>query len=539
MGKQKPGNLRIEVSAMFKRALAVFFMAAALSAPAGAKVAEISYLKNGVYSGKVATYSLSGAVYLEAAQAAKAIGGKIYWYPVSGKLLLQIRGNKVVFFMKSDSVLINDEKAAFPNPLIVRGGKAYLALDFFISKHFARAFGFRLDYNPATGALSAQRDINITSVNYFSYQDKTRIVIYMEEPLEWQSSQKENNLVTLTIAGGVLAGEEKLAIGDGVVRGVDLVQENKVARLVVNPDANFGKVEIFRLPGPDRIVLDVLKRQAVIPQGISGAGPAGEVPVITPSGADPGAPAAAARPSTGTAVNIPDKIVLEKSGRKRIVVDAGHGGKDPGGKKLFGLKEKEMNILVAKELYDLLKGDELFEVLLTRSVDEFLPLSERSGIANSFKADIFVSIHANASRDRREKGFEVYFMSEKASDPGAAEVADFENSVLGLEGDGGASDAAAMLLHSMARNEYVNEGSRLAGLVSAEMEKKTPFANRGVKQAAFYVLRGTYSPGILVEMGFMTNSGDQKNLNDKRVRAKIAAAIYKGIVKYAEMKQWK
>ena len=510
-------------------------------APARAKVAEISYLKNGVYSGKVATYSLSGAVYMNASQAAKAIGGKIYWYPVSGKLLLQIRGNKVVFFMKSDSVLINDEKAAFPNPLIVRGGKAYLALDFFISKHFARAFGFRLDYNTATGALSAQRDINITSVNYFSYQDKTRIVVYMEEPLEWQSSQKENNLVTLTIAGGVLAGEEKIAIGDGVVRGVDLVQENKMARLVINPDANFGKVDVFRLSEPDRVVVDVLKRQAVIPQGVSGAEPADDIAAITPSAGESGfsAATAAAHVAISTAVKIPDRLTLEKSGRKRIVVDAGHGGKDAGGKKLFGLKEKEMNLLVAKEVCDLLKGEEMFEVLLTRSNDEFVPLSERSGIANSYKADVFVSIHANASRDRKEKGFEIYFMSEKASDPGAAEVADYENSVLGLEGGDGASDAAAMLLHSMARNEYVNEGSRLAGLVSAEMEKKTPFANRGVKQAAFYVLRGTYAPGILVEMGFMSNAIDQKSLNDKKVRTKISNAIYRGIMKYAEMKQWK
>jgi N-acetylmuramoyl-L-alanine amidase len=526
---------------MLKRISIALLVAAAMLAPARAKVAEISYLKNGVYSGKVATYSLSGAVYMNASQAAKAIGGKIYWYPVSGKLLLQIRGNKVVFFMKSDSVLINDEKAAFPNPLIVRGGKAYLALDFFISKHFARAFGFRLDYNTATGALSAQRDINITSVNYFSYQDKTRIVVYMEEPLEWQSSQKENNLVTLTIAGGVLAGEEKIAIGDGVVRGVDLVQENKMARLVINPDANFGKVDVFRLSEPDRVVVDVLKRQAVIPQGVSGAEPADDIAAITPSAGESGfsAATAAAHVAISTAVKIPDRLTLEKSGRKRIVVDAGHGGKDAGGKKLFGLKEKEMNLLVAKEVCDLLKGEEMFEVLLTRSNDEFVPLSERSGIANSYKADVFVSIHANASRDRKEKGFEIYFMSEKASDPGAAEVADYENSVLGLEGGDGASDAAAMLLHSMARNEYVNEGSRLAGLVSAEMEKKTPFANRGVKQAAFYVLRGTYAPGILVEMGFMSNAIDQKSLNDKKVRTKISNAIYRGIMKYAEMKQWK
>ena len=98
---------------------------------------------------------------------------------------------------------------------------------------------------------------------------------------------------------------------------------------------------------------------------------------------------------------------------------------------------------------------------------------------------------------------------------------------------------AAMKTHSLARNEYLNEGSRLAGMVGAEMEKRTPFANRGVKQAAFYVLRGTYAPGILVEMGFTTNSSDQKKLNDKKVRTKIANAIYRGVMKYAKIKDWK
>ena len=85
----------------------------------------------------------------------------------------------------------------------------------------------------------------------------------------------------------------------------------------------------------------------------------------------------------------------------------------------------------------------------------------------------------------------------------------------------------------------MNDGSRLAGLVAVEMGKSTPFSNRGVKQAAFYVLRGTYAPGILVEMGFMSNSSDQNRLNDRKVRAKIAKAIYKGIMKYAGLKGWK
>ena len=526
---------------MFKR-LSAFLLLAVLCVPAVARVDQVTYQKNGVYSGKIGTYSLSGTTYLNAGASAKLIGGKIYWYPVSGKLLLQIKGNKVVFFMKSDSVLINDEKVAFPNPLIVRGGKAFLALDFFISKHFADAFGFRLDYNPATGVLAAQREVNITSVNFFSYQDKTRIVVYMEAPLEWQSSRKENNIYKVTIMGGVIGGEEKIKIGDGVVRGVDLVQENKMASLVVDPDDNFGGVNVFKLSDPDRLVLDVAKLKTSIPQGI-GTAPSEAVRVIPPSGdyelAAATWTAAAAAVSTAAGVNIPDKMTVERSGRKKIVIDAGHGGKDPGGKKLFGYKEKELNLLVAKELYEVLKGEEMFDVLLTRNSDEFVPLDDRSRISNNFKADLFISIHANASRDRREKGFEIYFMSEKASDPGAAEVADYENSVVGLEDNGGQQDATAMLLHSMARNEYVNEGSRLAGLVGAEMEKRTPFANRGVKQAAFYVLRGTYAPGILVEMGFMTNSHDQKDLNDKKVRTKIANAIYRGVMKYAEQKQWK
>ncbi|MEK7722013.1 MAG: N-acetylmuramoyl-L-alanine amidase, partial [Elusimicrobiota bacterium] len=491
---------------MLKRMFTCLFTAAVFCAPAVALVDEVSYLKNGVYSGKIGTYALGGAVYLDAAQAARLIGGKIYWYPVSGKLLLQIKGKKVVFFMKSDSIILNDDTVEFPNPMIVRGGKAFLALNFFISKHFAEAFGFKLDYNPATGALAAQRAVNITSINYFSHQEKTRIVVYMEEPLEWQASQKENNLFGITIFNGVIGREEKLSIGDGAVRGVDLLQENKTARLVINPDDNFGKVTVIRLSDPDRLVIDVLRLAVPVRQSITGetAGAAESIPVITPLGGgfELAAAGAAVAASSAAEVNIPDKLEIG-AGRKKIVIDAGHGGKDPGGRKLFGLKEKELNLLVSKELYELLKSEGVFDVALTRNSDEFIPLADRSVIANNFKADVFISIHANASRDRRERGFEIYFMSEKASDPWAAEVADFENSVIGLEDGGGQGDPAAMLLHSMARNEYLNEGSRLAGLVTAEMEKRTPFVNRGVKQAAFYVLRGTYAPGILVEMGFM------------------------------------
>ncbi|MFA6433472.1 MAG: N-acetylmuramoyl-L-alanine amidase [Elusimicrobiales bacterium] len=524
------------------RYLSVFLL---LCAPAQARMDEVSYMKNGAYVGKIGTYTMNGSLYLEAASSAKLMGGKIYWYPVSGKLMLQNKGNKILFFMKSDSVMINDTKVALPNPLIVRGGKAFLAMDFFISKHFARAFGFKLEYDAAAGVLAAQQKININSINYYSYKDKTRVVVYLEEALDYQLSQKENNVLSVTVPNGVVEAEEKLTIADGVVTSVDVFQENKMVRLVFTPGDNFGKVVSFKLAGPDRLVLDIEKSAKPIAQSINapsvpGPDSGGEAEILPPSAPALSTSVPAAEPDVSVPdVNIPDKFVLDKGGRKRIVIDAGHGGKDAGGRKAFGLSEKEINLQIAKELYNILKDEDIFDVLMTRTSDVFIPLNERSEIANNYKADIFISIHANASRDRREKGFELYFMSENASDPLAAEVADYENSVLGLEEDSGASDASAMLLHSLARNEYVNEGSQLAGLISKELEKSTPFANRGVKQAAFYVLRGTYTPGVLVEMGFMTNSKDQKGMNDKKVRAKIANAVYKGVMKYAQMKKWK
>ncbi|MCK5583197.1 MAG: N-acetylmuramoyl-L-alanine amidase, partial [Elusimicrobiales bacterium] len=243
--------------------------------------------------------------------------------------------------------------------------------------------------------------------------------------------------------------------------------------------------------------------------------------------------------SEKTAPNIPDRIVLDNSAVKRIVIDAGHGGKDGGGGKIFGLKEKTINLKVAKLLLWKLEKEKGFEVLMTRASDVFVPLHERSKIANDFKADLFISIHANASRHKNQQGFEIYFMSENASDPWAAEVADYENSVIRFEEKTEEPDPAALLLHSLARNEYMNEGSKLAGYVAKEFDKRTPFVNRGVKQAAFYVLRGTYAPGILVEMGFMTNRKDQTNLCKLSVRKKIADSIYRGVLNYAKSKNWK
>ncbi|MGN0022477.1 MAG: N-acetylmuramoyl-L-alanine amidase, partial [Elusimicrobiaceae bacterium] len=161
--------------------------------------------------------------------------------------------------------------------------------------------------------------------------------------------------------------------------------------------------------------------------------------------------------------------------------------------------------------------------------------------ANDFKADVFVSIHANAAKRASANGFEVYFRSDKASDAEAAETAALENEALQYEGKGGGTVSFAdLLLKSLATNENINQSSKLAGHIRNSVSKKSGdlgikvHQNSAIKQANFYVLRGVNSTAVLVEMGYLSNANDRKRLNTKSVRQKVAASIRDGIVSYAK-----
>jgi N-acetylmuramoyl-L-alanine amidase len=244
----------------------------------------------------------------------------------------------------------------------------------------------------------------------------------------------------------------------------------------------------------------------------------------------PAAPAVeAAKPKL-----IPAAIVA----RRKIVVDAGHGGKDPGASGRRGIMEKDIALLAAKELASLLEEEPRFEVVLTRQDDTFVELSGRTQKANETGADLFISLHCNAARNRKESGFETYFMSEHASDPEAQRLAEQENSVVELEGKSPQEIQAELLLGELAKTEFVNESSALATLVAKQVEKRVEIDNRGVKQAGFYVLRGTHAPAILFEMAFITNSKDEARLHSKRFRRQIVDGIFAGVRDYARRQGW-
>lgn len=219
---------------------------------------------------------------------------------------------------------------------------------------------------------------------------------------------------------------------------------------------------------------------------------------------------------------------------KRIVIDPGHGGEDQGAVGKSGLKEKDVVLDISLELAKIIRKNTDIEVILTRETDTFIKLSERATIAREKKADLFISVHANANKNKKFSGVEVYYLN-NTDDRASQKVAMLEN----INSDKSISDLKMTLL-DLAISANVDESMRLAqyvqdGVVSKLKKKYPDVKDRGVKYALFYVLFGTEIPSILVETSFISNPLEEKRLKSKEYKRLIAEGIYEGILKYIKV----
>lgn len=245
-------------------------------------------------------------------------------------------------------------------------------------------------------------------------------------------------------------------------------------------------------------------------------------------------------PEPEITVPVPPLAEAKRPRIKTIVIDPGHGGKDPGAIGPWGTKEKDVVLKIARKLAKELHRNLKTRVVLTRYHDIFLPLAERTAIANREKADLFISVHCNASLKSRTQGFEVYFLSEEASDEEAQAVANMENAVMALEEKKEKGNELSSILWSLAMNEFMNESCELSGLVSSEVDSHLRIVdNRGVKQAGFRVLRGAKMPAILVEVGFISNRSEARKLRSSKFQKKLVESICAGVRNYKEwVEKW-
>jgi N-acetylmuramoyl-L-alanine amidase len=250
-------------------------------------------------------------------------------------------------------------------------------------------------------------------------------------------------------------------------------------------------------------------------------------------------------PSAGSAGNTPSPTrarSLRRGGQRYlVVVDAGHGGPDPGMTGPIGggprLVEKEITLSVAKLLAQELRNDGV-DVLMTRTTDTLIALSDRGRIANRNKGDVFVSVHVNATGSRgsaaaRERGFETYFLAEAKSED-ALRVERMENEAVRFETGAYApkGDPLSFIINDMAQNEHLRESNDLAETIQQGLKTFHPGPSRGVQQANFAVLRGSYMPAVLVEIGFGTNPDEAEYLSDYSNQRQIASSIARSVLDY-------
>jgi len=224
-------------------------------------------------------------------------------------------------------------------------------------------------------------------------------------------------------------------------------------------------------------------------------------------------------------------VAAEEPAVRTVVIDPGHGGENVGAQGPGGTLEKDVALAIARRRRAELVNARGLQVFLTRETDKEVELDERTAIANNYKADLFVSIHANASRARGAKGSEVYFLSYQASDDESRRIAQAEGMAEPLGGATPGSDLA-LILWDMAQAEHLEESSALASRIQEELAVVTGSEGRGVKQAPFRVLVGAAMPAILVEVAFISNPEEEKLLGSDAYQAKIAASLARGIERF-------
>ena len=571
----------------------LFFLCSGLSA------AEDRILfKDGSKAGKVQIWSSDGRMYIQASKAAKLLGGKLNVLSASGKVVFKSRKLQIVFSEGSDSVSTNGTSAVFAQPMLVRAGVPYLSAEYLQSEAFAEAYGKKIVLSDEKGnmpeksaadtnrAVPAQAVVQaavpeipeITSMRCGMHADKTRIVLNLSETCSWEEEHSDD-IFMLRLSGVAVKAKGYDGKIGGEVKDISLAGTENGAELHVQLSPSAGETKIFRLSSPERIVVDVFKAT----EGGTAAALAESYDAENSSISDndmnvdiypelkPLEPsAAAAEQKTEEETEVPVVTEAQRKGKRVIVIDAGHGGHDSGthfditkvttsykknskGKKvkvkntkvIRTIKEKELNLLQAKELMKLIDGDSRFKAVLTRDKDVFVSLPGRSKIAKNLKADAFISLHINSAGKNpnnpcKVHGFEIFSMTEDKMDSEAVEVAARENTVFSEE------EREELLETELLQDSFLqinarNSGYILAENVAEEFKNRTPFPPNGatgVKKANFAVLRRARFPSVLVESGFLCNSTDRPLLENAKTRKKIAEAIYNAIVRYGRNSGW-
>jgi N-acetylmuramoyl-L-alanine amidase len=417
---------------------------------------------------------------------------------------------------------------------------------------------------PRTAAAPAGPAL-IRDIKRVPIPDGMRVTIEMTAETSFRAEQLVNPRRVFFDLKGTRAVpsliDATLKFNDAIVREIRLGRHPQTVTRVVFDMEGVDTYSVFTLYSPYRLVIDFKPVATGAPPAAPAVAPVAALPstptplptappirivdeprTTSPEPARPRLPAEAGEaraivappiPLPPPAANSDGKFSIARQlglGVSRIVIDAGHGGHDPGAQS-SGLNEAELTLDVAQRLSKLLQKQPGVEVVMTRDTDVFIPLEERTAIANREGADLFLSIHANASRSPRARGVETYFLN-FATNTDAEAVAARENSASGR-----AMHSLPDIVRAIALNNKIDESRDFADMVQQSMVRRLGARNKqlkdlGVKQAPFVVLIGAAMPSVLAEISFVTHRQEGQLLKTAAYRQQIAEALFDAVLKY-------
>ncbi|MEA3508954.1 MAG: N-acetylmuramoyl-L-alanine amidase [candidate division NC10 bacterium] len=426
---------------------------------------------------------------------------------------LRVNGGTFHLVEGQAGVILGDTTFLLSAPPVKKEGAFWVPIEFLVRAMETRYGEGRVYWNKSTRVVWIGKErYNLRLLRHHAYPNYTRIVIEALKPLNFRLLEEDKEKLSLRIQEGVLSPmlSEVIQINDGLIERIEPTQAKREAIFHIQRDAFGGVTRAFALKNPDRIVVDLYRAKVgtPLPSGTPSAGPKSRLGSPTPSGTPP-APL------------------------KTIAIDPGHGGRDTGAVGRNGLHEKDVVLDIALRLRRLIQERLGVRVVMTRTEDVFVPLEERTAIANRAKADFFISVHVNAAPRSRAQGFEAYYLSREPSDSVARASAIRENLAVNLGGlRPREQEALRAILWDMANTLYIRESSQLARILLEELDKILRVDNRGVKSAPFFVLMGAAMPAVLVEVAFISNRKEEKKLQTKRYKNRVAEALYSSVARF-------
>ena len=454
---------------------------------------------------EVATTARGAAELVPLAQLVTGMGIAVTPDPRAGSVTLAYQGRTVTLYDKKSLAQVGGELRLLSSNVVQDEGRWLVPVDS-APRLLGPLLGKRVDWRAARRVLVVG-DVAVPQIGVTTSVsgDAVRVTLQSNEKLPFKV-QQEQGRVTVGVARDLVeVSHQPERLTGGIVENVQFVggRDNSFA---IGLGRRFKNLQTYELEAPYRLVLEF---QA--------------------------APLEAAAP--GASPPPPPAPPVEGAGVRTVIIDPGHGGAEVGAQGPGGTLEKDVTLAIARKVRANVANGLGLQAYLTRDRDLEVQLEDRPAFANNYKADLFVSIHANAFRSAGARGSEVYFLSYQATDDESRRLAVMEGGDIAPRAGAPADSDLALILWDMAQAEHLEESSALASRIQEELAEVTGSQARGVKQAPFRVLVGAAMPAVLVEVAFISNAAEEKLLISDEYQSRVAAAITRGIARYTQERE--